>query len=52
MSEMVYLSKDDFEFILEAIKGALVEIELEEPNISQGVEDDLRRAVEVLEEGQ
>lgn len=48
---MVYLSKEDFEFVLEAIKAALVEIE-QEPNISQGVEDDLRRSIEVLEEGQ
>ena len=46
---MVYLSKEDFEFVVEAMKAALVEIELE-PNISQGVEDDLKRAIEVMEQ--
>lgn len=38
------------EIVAEAIRGALVEIELCE-DISQGVEDDLRMALELLETG-
>lgn len=46
---MVTLSNEDFDEIVEAIKGALTEIELCE-DISQGVEDDLVCALSILKE--
>ena len=43
------LYKADFQFVAEAIRGALVEIELCD-DISQGVEDDLVMALDILKE--
>lgn len=47
---MVQLSNEDFLLVLEAIKQALAEVELC-ADISQGVEDDLRVARDILTEG-
>lgn len=48
LAKMVKLSNNDFEFVYEAILQAIAEVKLE-PNISQGVEDDLMHAAELLE---
>jgi len=47
----VKLRKDDIEFIAEAIRGALTEVTLCD-DISQGVEDDLIQALEILTEAE
>ncbi len=48
---MTKLSKDDYDFIVESIKGALTEIE-QCDDISQGVEDDLTQSLEILKEAE